>query len=95
VLNPSQTLLITSVEKKEKGKTKEKVEKEVKGTLRARNGVWKALPNRSSLFPYLFFCFLLLFLLFFLFFSSNSRRGNESGQHRTHATQGGAAAVVT
>jgi hypothetical protein len=85
VLNPSQTLLITSVEKKEKGKTEEKVEKEVKGTLRARNGVWKALPNRSSLFPYLFFCFLLLFLLFFLFFSSNLRRGgtNRGNTKRT------------
>jgi hypothetical protein len=85
VLNPSQTLLITSVEKKEKGKTNEKVEKEVKGTLRARNGVWKALPNRSSLFPYLFFCFLLLFLFFFVFFQQFTQGGTNRGN--TERTQ--------
>jgi hypothetical protein len=82
------------VEKKEKGKTNEKVEKEVKGTLRARNGVWKALPNRSSLFPY-FFSVFFCFSCFFCFFPAIHAGGNESGQHRTHATQGGAAALVT
>jgi hypothetical protein len=92
VLNPSQTLLITSVEKKKNGKTRGKARCEPKTVVA---GIAEPIVPLSLFCFFLvfgslsFFCFwFLLFsfsLLFFCF--RTARRGKRWGQHR--AAQGG------
>jgi hypothetical protein len=81
VLNPSQTLLITSADKNREGKNKGKGGKKRHAASPKRlltEGAEPIVPLSLSLFFLLFFYFFFfaVFFLFFVFFQGTTNRGN-------------------